>query len=190
LATISPIDVGAVQGLYRYNRWANDRVFDTVSQLTTEQFTKDLGSSYPSVRDTLVHIVWAEWVWLQRWKGAPPRVVFEGADFPHLGALKTRWSEVEGEQEAILAALTAEQLLSVVSYENLQGQDVEIPAVAADVARREPLDLSPRAAGEDATSARGTIRSDGPPGVRQRTAIGDLMSRGRRQRAGYFARPL
>jgi uncharacterized damage-inducible protein DinB len=45
-------DLPALQGLYRYNTWANGRVFDAASSLGPDEFTKDLGSSYPSVRDT------------------------------------------------------------------------------------------------------------------------------------------
>ncbi|MGH9383708.1 MAG: DinB family protein, partial [Vicinamibacterales bacterium] len=71
------IDVQAVQGLYRYNRWANCRIFEALSHLTPEEFARDLGSSHPSVRDTLLHIVWAEWIWLQRWNGVSPEVVFD-----------------------------------------------------------------------------------------------------------------
>jgi len=33
------------------------------------QWTRNLNNCFPSVRDTLVHIMWAEWIWLERWKG-------------------------------------------------------------------------------------------------------------------------
>ena len=36
-----------------------------VSVLTLEQFTRDLGGSFCSVRDTLVHRIGGEWGWLQ-----------------------------------------------------------------------------------------------------------------------------
>ncbi|MGH7516746.1 MAG: DinB family protein [Gemmatimonadales bacterium] len=121
------IDVRAVQELYRYNRWANGRVFDAVSGLTPEEFVKDLGSSYPSVRDTLTHIVWAEWLWLQRWRGTSPRTVFQATDFPRPDALRARWLEVEVEQRAFIEAVTAERLLSITRYVNLQGQTWHYP---------------------------------------------------------------
>ena len=76
------MDVADIQELYRYNQWANDRAFEAASGLTLEEFTRDLGNSYPSVRDTLTHIVWAEWIWLQRWKGTSPQHRFDPAEFP------------------------------------------------------------------------------------------------------------
>lgn len=121
------IDTRAVQELYRYNRWANSRFFEAVCGLTRDAFVKDLGSSYPSVRDTLTHIVWAEWLWLQRWKGTSPQTVFQATDFPLSDTLRARWLEIEVEQSAFLEAVTAERLLSIVRYVNLQGQTWEYP---------------------------------------------------------------
>ena len=43
--------------------WARDRVLDAVAVLTPEQYTRDLGNSFKSIRDTLVHSYSAEWVW-------------------------------------------------------------------------------------------------------------------------------
>lgn len=121
------IDVGAIEGLYRYNRWANSKVFEAVSRLSPEAFAKDLGSSHPSVRDTLLHIVWAEWIWLQRWNGLSPQVVFRAADFPSQDAVRARWSEVEIQQRAFLAELAGERLLTVVQYVNLKGETWHYP---------------------------------------------------------------
>jgi uncharacterized damage-inducible protein DinB len=57
-----------IQLLYEYDRWANNRVLQKASELSDEQFTRDLGGSFRSVRDTLVHIIGGEWRWLASWK--------------------------------------------------------------------------------------------------------------------------
>ena len=46
-----------IQLLYEYDRWANNSVLQAVSTLSPEEFTRDLGGSLRSVRDTLVHII-------------------------------------------------------------------------------------------------------------------------------------
>ena len=46
-----------IQLLYEYDRWANNRVLQAASALGAEEFTRDLGGSFTSVRDTLVHII-------------------------------------------------------------------------------------------------------------------------------------
>ena len=47
--------------LLDYHYWARDRVLNAAEALTPEQYTKSLGSSFSSVRDTLVHVFAAEW---------------------------------------------------------------------------------------------------------------------------------
>ncbi len=121
------IDVGTIRELYGFNRWANVRVFEAVALLPAEQFVRDLGGSYPSLRDTLTHIVWAEWLWLERWRGRSPTVVFPPIDFPRCEALKTQWLEVEAEQSAFLESLTNDRLAAMVRYVNMQGQTWEYP---------------------------------------------------------------
>ena len=51
--------------LLSYNTWANTQLLDAVSRLDAEQFSRNLGGSYPSVHATLTHMVWAEWTWLE-----------------------------------------------------------------------------------------------------------------------------
>jgi uncharacterized damage-inducible protein DinB len=123
----SMMDLADIQELYRYNQWANDRVFDAVCGLSLNDFTKDLDNSFPSVRDTLTHLVWAEWIWLQRWKGTSPQQVFAATEFPHANALKARWLEVEAAQNIFLGAVTTERLRAVVAYVNQQGQSWRYP---------------------------------------------------------------
>jgi uncharacterized damage-inducible protein DinB len=57
-----------IQLLFEYARWANNRVLQAVSTLSAEEFTRNLGGSLRSVRDTLVHIIGGEWGWLTYWK--------------------------------------------------------------------------------------------------------------------------
>ena len=58
--------------LFAYDAWANRRSLEACATLTPEQFTRDLGSSFPSVRDTLAHLVGAQFVWLERFHGRVP----------------------------------------------------------------------------------------------------------------------
>ena len=121
------IDVPVVRELYRYNTWANGRLFHSVAHLSADEFTRDLGSSYPSLRDTLLHIVSAEWIWLERWKGSSPQSMFQARDFPDVPALRARWSEVEIDQQDFLETVTPERLLAAVAYVNLRGQAWRYP---------------------------------------------------------------
>jgi len=111
-----------IRTLYAYNRWANRRVLSAARLLPRQDIVRDLGSSHGSVRGTLVHIVWAEWLWLRRWRGESPKQMFASEDFPDWAALEARWTAVEGEQQAFLESLNNDLLQTRVSYENLQGR--------------------------------------------------------------------
>ena len=52
--------------LYEYDRWANDRILKLVGALTPDQFTHDLGGSFHSVRDVLIHLVASNGAWLEQ----------------------------------------------------------------------------------------------------------------------------
>ena len=114
-----------IQTLYEYNRWANARVVKAVSRLSVEQFTRDLGSSFPSIRDTLVHILFAEWLWLERWKGTSPTVMFDPAEFPSVDVVKEKWREVESDCISFVRGLTAARLDTVVRYTNMDDETLE-----------------------------------------------------------------
>jgi uncharacterized damage-inducible protein DinB len=111
-----------IELLYEYDRWANGLVFGCASQLTGEQFIRDLQSSHRSVRDTLAHILAAEWIWLKRWQGTSPKALFDPADFPDLASLSARLKEVEQELVEFIDALSDDSLAAVIAYTNTKGE--------------------------------------------------------------------
>jgi uncharacterized damage-inducible protein DinB len=107
-----------IQLLYEYGRWANNRVLQAASALSAEQFTRDLGGSFRSVRDTLVHIIAGEWGWLVYWKEpyhspafladlrSRRDALFNPDAFPNVAAVRLKWAEVEKEQTEFVNCLT------------------------------------------------------------------------------------
>lgn len=116
-----------IEFLYRYDRWANNLVFGCASKLTAEQFIRDLQSSHRSVRDTLAHVLAAEWIWLQRWRGISPRSLFDPAEFPDVASLSAKLKEVEEDQIKFIESLTDEALGADVAYTNTKGERWEYP---------------------------------------------------------------
>jgi uncharacterized damage-inducible protein DinB len=108
--------------LYEYDRWANSRILQAAAALTPEEFTRDLASSFPSVRDTLAHILGAEWLWLQRWLGSSPAALPSDWDIATAAALSEKWREIEGEQQKFLSTLSGDSLATEVSYRNTAGK--------------------------------------------------------------------
>lgn len=116
---MTPADL---QTLLDYHYWARDRALDAVALLTPEQFTKDLGSSFKSVRDTLAHVYSAEWAWYSRWQGHSPAAMLPFDQFPDVASLRKAWSEHETKMRAYAGGMDEAGLNRVYEYKTLNGQ--------------------------------------------------------------------
>ena len=113
--------------LLDYHYWARDRVLDAAGRLTPEQFTRDLGSSFKSVRDTLVHTYSAEWAWQSRWRGVSPTSLLKADDYPDVQTIRSHWSDLEKNVRAFLADLDEAGITRVIEYKLLSGQPGATP---------------------------------------------------------------
>jgi len=120
--------------LFEYDRWANDRTLQAASALTGEQFRHDLGGAFASVRDTLVHILGAEWIWLYFWTAyrddptpgaailadarASRNTQFNPTLFPGHADVAAKWAELRSQQLAFLYSLTDSQVAMMVPHRN------------------------------------------------------------------------
>ena len=107
--------------LFEYNRWANDRILEVARGLSEEEVERDLGSSFPSIRATLAHMLSAEWIWLARWKGTSPTAPPADWDLSTVAAIESRWREIHGERAELLASLDDDSLKAGLTYRNLKG---------------------------------------------------------------------
>jgi uncharacterized damage-inducible protein DinB len=106
--------------LVQFNFWARDRIVDAARQLSAEQYTRDMGNSFRSVRDTLVHLYSAEWVWLSRWEGTSPATPISPADYPDLDSLMQAWHELEPRFRDHVAAV-GDDVERVIDYRLMNG---------------------------------------------------------------------
>lgn len=113
--------------LLEYNVWANHRIVRAAATLTVDEFKRDLGGSYGGVRGTLAHILMAEWVWLERWKGVSPSGTVDESEFPHVMALRERWQAIEEHRQAWFDGLKKDAPRSIIRYKNIEGRPFEAP---------------------------------------------------------------
>ena len=114
--------------LYEYDRWANRRVLKAASRLSDEQFARPVGGSFHCVRDTLLHILGGEWIWLAYWRNPPDGpaslsdlrakrdALFSPEAFPNVDALQSKWMEVELEQSEFLNRVNDESLAKLLPF--------------------------------------------------------------------------
>lgn len=116
-----------LQDLYAYNSWANQRVLDTTEQLTAEQFTADAGPSHGSLRNTFVHMMGGQQLWLARWKGGSPERMSDPERFPDLASVRQYWGKLDAETRAFVDQLTEQQLQQTISYTTTEGEPRSYP---------------------------------------------------------------
>jgi uncharacterized damage-inducible protein DinB len=114
--------------LYEYDGWANRRVLKAASELSDEQFTRTISGSFHCLRDTLLHILGGEWIWLAYWRNPPDSpaslselkakrdALFSPEAFPNLDALQSKWIEVESEQSEFISRLNNDSLAKMLPF--------------------------------------------------------------------------
>ncbi len=116
-----------LKDLYAYNVWANERIVNAAEELDPDSLVRDLGSSFPSVRDTLRHILLGEWVWMERWDGRSPTGPPNSWDLSTLPAIRMRWRTVAERHSAFVSGLEESSLARVVPYRDIRGNSFEAP---------------------------------------------------------------
>jgi uncharacterized damage-inducible protein DinB len=113
--------------LIDYHYWARDRVLGAVAPLSPDDYTRDLGNSFRSIRDTLVHLYSAEWVWFSRWQGESPASPIPSDRFADAAALAAAWRDLEGDVRAFVGAQAGEAVEVVYDYRLMNGSPGRSP---------------------------------------------------------------
>ena len=118
------MNVAEVRELYEYNQWANRRIVDACRSVDATAFSRESGGSFGSIKDTLAHIAWAEWLWLERWQHRSPKKASlpEANDLP---AIARVIDDVARGQLAFVDQLTDDRLDERIAYQNIKGETWE-----------------------------------------------------------------
>lgn len=121
-----------IRDLFAYNYWANHRLFAKAGELTEEQFLALGRFPHGGIRDTLAHLLFAEWIWHQRLIGRSPRrgeKMPQAADFGDLASLRSAWTEVEDGMLAFIAGLDDQSVIGQLNYTTTVGKEFTEPVV-------------------------------------------------------------
>ena len=109
---------------FEYSYWANRKLLAVVGQLSPAEFTQDVAGSYGSVRNTLVHMLSAEWGWVARCGGPERGPALKADDYPTFEAFIEKWLTVEGYVHEFMASLTDADLSRLVEFDLGRGPKV------------------------------------------------------------------
>ena len=116
----------AIRLMYDYNYWANARIFESATKVSQEQFAAPGNLSHGGLRDTLVHILAAEWIWRSRChERVSPTALLPGEEFSTLADLRARWEPEERAMRGYIAGLTEADLASTIKYTTTGGTPLQ-----------------------------------------------------------------
>src|SRR5688500_4216427 len=111
--------------LYEYHQWANARILNAATNVTQDQYLAPASFPHGGLRGTLVHALFAEWIWRNRWEGTSPTKRLQPGDFPTFDSLHTRWAEEEKALMSFVDGLSDERLEKKFSYTTTDGKPHE-----------------------------------------------------------------
>jgi uncharacterized damage-inducible protein DinB len=121
------LDKDALSRLIDYTIWANHRVLRACATVAPDDFRREMNASFGGIRGTLAHMMWSEWIWLERWKGVSPPGPPDESDFVDVIALRDRWTVIEDHRRAWLAALPASGASAIIDYRTTAGAPFSAP---------------------------------------------------------------
>jgi len=121
------MNVAELTDFYEYNRWAHERVFESVNELTKEQYERTVGGSFPSVRLTLEHILATEVVWLSRWEGHSLGEAPDYTGIADAASLIRLWRSFWRRQYGFITSLAEDELVKPIAIRTRGGIETVQP---------------------------------------------------------------
>ena len=106
----------------RFNLWANKRVCDFLFQVEEEKLDKEIVSSFPSLKKTVAHILFAETIWVLRLHGSSPGSLPIQSQELSMTELAKLWLDKSEEIIAYVESRSEEQLAEMLAYKNIAGE--------------------------------------------------------------------
>src|SRR5262245_30265094 len=107
----------------RYSAWASRKLVEAVRAIPDADFEKPVGISHNSLRGTLAHMLWADWLWFTR--------VVEPMEQPGetRAVLEMEWPELQNKWITWAERASDAEMNRVVEYVSiLDGQTARTPS--------------------------------------------------------------
>ena len=118
--------------LYRhfalYNRWANERLYTSVADLSEDEFGQNRGAFFGSMRGTLNHLLVADQIWMRRLTGeGPTPTALDMILFERFADLRAARAEEDVRIVGYIHALDDARLMAPFAFASLAGVPDERP---------------------------------------------------------------
>ena len=112
--------------LAAFNLWANKIVCGWLAELTDEQWSMHIASSFNSIQETVLHTLSAEKAWLQRFKAEQVvwlQATYKGTKDEHIQL----WLETSAKLKAFIDGFDDEALNKKLDFKRLNGDPYSMP---------------------------------------------------------------
>ena len=119
--------ISVIEDLYRYNDWANGRVFELCRDLPNEQMDAPREIGFGSLRNTLFHILTAEQIWLERWQVVPWRPFPTDSQGMSLEDIEHQLKQIAQARQQMISSERPTKWQRVVTYKDSRSDEYSHP---------------------------------------------------------------
>jgi uncharacterized damage-inducible protein DinB len=113
--------------LAAYNLWANAKVCGWLAQISDEQWHQEIVSSFNSIQETVLHVISAENIWLQRFKKETPTIwlqqEFTGTKEDHIRL----WKKTSADMKTFIDTFNETDLNTNLDFKRINGNAYSMP---------------------------------------------------------------
>lgn len=95
--------------LIRYNIWAHRKLLEQVKNFTQDDFSKEIGGSFPSLQKTFHHVLESDWIWTHRFKGIPLVTLPTDWHTDNAAAIQNVWYPLQDQMQELTKDLAREE---------------------------------------------------------------------------------
>ncbi|HEU5164424.1 MAG TPA: DinB family protein [Chitinophagaceae bacterium] len=110
-----------------FNIWANDIVLSWLNNINDEQWSKHVESSFNSIGETVLHIVSAESVWLERLKKVESPVWLQSSFKGTKDEITTLWKKTSAGLKKFVDGFNESTMMEKLAFKRLNGDKYEMP---------------------------------------------------------------
>lgn len=113
--------------LIDYHVWAHNRILHQLQTITMEEWNKDLGGSFPTMRELSKHLITADYRWMQRWKGVPFADIPGTFVFDSCTQVNATWQPIFNEMQAVAKAFFEGGAEQPINFITSSGKEFTMP---------------------------------------------------------------
>ncbi len=111
----------------QFMQWGDERIIAAARSTTDTEYYQDRGISFGSLHQLLVHVMGAQWIWLQRWQGHSPAKLPDAGTYPTRESLFQRWPVLHKEFISFIRSQPQASIHRPIKYKNSRGQEFILP---------------------------------------------------------------